>query len=165
MGSQVGDAMPPQRSFADVEFEGAKRQTRQARFLQQLDALIPWPQLEQRIRPVYPTGDRGRPPYPLAVMLRIHCVQLCYSLSDPAMHQVKEEQQWYFGMRAHIGVDAHTGLVHSVATTANVADITQVPRLLHGGETQVWGDAGYLGVARHSGSVSTTSVGRTTRGS
>ena len=68
---------------------------------------------------------------------------------DPEMHQVKKGNQWYFGMKAHIGVDAATGLVHSVATTAaNVADITQVPRLLHGAETQVWGDAGYAGVAR-----------------
>ncbi len=65
------------------------------------------------------------------------------------MHQVKKGNQWYFGMKAHIGVDAATGLVHSVATTAaNVADITQVPRLLHGAETRVWGDAGYAGVAR-----------------
>ena len=68
---------------------------------------------------------------------------------DPAMHQVKQGNQWYFGMKVHIGVDAATGLVHSVATTAaNVADITQVPRLLHGAETRVWGDAGYEGVAR-----------------
>ena len=68
---------------------------------------------------------------------------------DPEMHQVKKGNQWYFGMKAHIGVDAATGLVHSVATTAaNVADITQVPRLLHGAETRVWGDAGYAGVAR-----------------
>ena len=65
------------------------------------------------------------------------------------MHQVKKGNQWYFGMKAHIGVDAQTGLVHSVATTAaNVADVTQVPQLLHGGETRVWGDAGYEGVAR-----------------
>ena len=62
---------------------------------------------------------------------------------------MKKGNQWYFGMKAHIGVDAATGLVHSLATTAaNVADITQVPRLLHGAETRVWGDAGYAGVAR-----------------
>ena len=68
---------------------------------------------------------------------------------DPEMHQVKKGNQWYFGMKAHIGVDAATGLVHSVvATAANVADITQVPQLLHGAETRVWGDAGYAGVAR-----------------
>ena len=62
---------------------------------------------------------------------------------------MKKGQQWYFGMKAHIGVDAATGLVHSVATTpANIADITQVPQLLHGAETRVWRDAEYAGVAR-----------------
>ena len=79
---------------------------------------------------------------------------------DPAMHQVKQGNQWYFGMKAHIGVDAATGLVHSVVTTAaNVADITQVPRLLHGAETRVWGDAGYEGVwpgARSTGAGGST---------
>ena len=249
--------MHPQRSFADVEYDGQPRQTRRERFLQRMEALMPWARLEARIRPVYPTGERGRPPYPLALRLRIHCVQLFYNLSDPAMedalydsvavqrfvgltardprpdettilnfrhqlerhqlgegllaaitqhlagtswrhqlgegllaaitqhlaaqglrlregtivdatildapastknraqardpemHQVKKGNQWYFGMKAHIGVDAATGLVHSLATTAaNVADITQVPRLLHGAETRVWGDAGYAGVAR-----------------
>ena len=77
--------MQPQRSFADVEYDGQKRQTRRAQFLQQMDGLIPWHRLEARLRPVYPTGERGRPPYPLAMMLRIHCVQLFYNLSDPAM--------------------------------------------------------------------------------
>ena len=228
--------MQPQRSFADVEYDGQKRQTRRAQFLRRMDGLIPWHRLEARLGPIYPAGERGRPPYPLAMMLRIHCVQLFYNLSDPAMedalydsvavqrfvglaardprpdettilnfrhlleqhdlgaallaevtqhlaargvrlregtivdatiidapastqnrtqqrdpemHQVKQGNQWYFGMKTHIGVDAATGLVHSVATTAaNVADVTQVPQLLHGGETRVWGDAGYQGVAR-----------------
>ena len=68
---------------------------------------------------------------------------------DPEMHQAKKGNQWYFGMKAHIGVDAHTGLVHSLATTAaSVADVTQVSQLLHGSETRVWGDAGYQGVDR-----------------
>ena len=67
----------------------------------------------------------------------------------PEMRQVKKGTQWYFGMKAHIGVDAATRPARSVATTAaNVADITQVPQLLHGAETRVWGDAGYEGVAR-----------------
>ena len=197
--------MHPQRSFADVEYDGQPRQTRRERLLRRMDALLPWARLEARIRPVYPTGERGRPPYPLALLLRIHCVQLFYNLSDPAMedalydsvavqrfvgltardprpdettilhfrrllerhhlgevlleeitqhlatqglrlregtivdatildapastknraqardpemHQVKKGNQWYFGMKAHIGVDAATGLVHSVATTA-----------------------------------------------
>ena len=228
--------MESQRTFADVEAASVTRQTRRARFLQRMEGLVPWQRLAARIRPVYPTGAGGRPAFPLEVMLRIHCVQLFYYLSDPAtedalgdslavqrfvgltgrdprpdettilnfrhlleqqgmgevllaeitqhlaaqgvrlqagtivdatiidapastknrqrrrdpaMHQVKKGNQWYFGLKAHIGVDAATGLVHRVVTTpANVADVTQVAGLLHGGETQVWGDAGYAGVAR-----------------
>ena len=77
--------MQPQRSFADVEYDGQKRQTRRAQFLRRMDGLIPWHRLEARLGPIYPAGERGRPPYPLAMMLRIHCVQLFYNLSDPAM--------------------------------------------------------------------------------
>jgi IS5 family transposase len=65
---------------------------------------------------------------------------------DPAMHQTKKGNQWYFGLKAHIGVDAKEGTVHSVATTAaNVADMHMLPDLLHGEERKVWGDAGYQG--------------------
>ncbi len=205
--------MLPQRSFADVEYDGQPRQTRRERFLQRMDALLPWARLEARIRPVYPNGERGRPPYPRALLLRIHCVQVFYNLSDPAMEdtlydsvavrrfvgltardprpdettilhfrhllerhhlgegllaeithhlaaqslrlregtivdatildapastknraqardpemqQVKKGNQWYFGMKAHIGVDAATGLVHSVVTTA--ANVWRISR-------------------------------------
>lgn len=70
---------------------------------------------------------------------------------DPEMHQAKKGNQWYFGMKAHIGVDAQSGLVHSVATTAaNVNDVTQADRLLHGEETDVLADAGYQGVANRN---------------
>ncbi|CAM4022218.1 Transposase DDE domain protein [compost metagenome] len=63
------------------------------------------------------------------------------------MHQTKKGNQYFFGMKSHIGVDAESGLVHSlVGTAANVADITQVDQLLHGEETYVCGDAGYTGV-------------------
>ena len=225
--------MHPQRSFADVEYDGQPRQTRRERFLRRMEALMPWARLEARIRPVYPTGERGRPPYPLALLLRIHCVQLFYNLSDPAMedalydsvavqrfvgltardprpdattilnfrhllerhqlgegllatitqqlaaqglrlregtivdatildapastknraqardpemHQVKKGNQWYFGMKAHIGVDAATGLVHSLATTAaNVADITQ------GAAAPAWGRDARVGRRRLCG--------------
>ena len=68
---------------------------------------------------------------------------------DPEMRQVKKGNQYHFGMKLHIGTDVATGLVHSFTTTsANVHDVTQAHRLLHGGETQVWGDAGYLGVQK-----------------
>ena len=223
-----------QPTFADLEYRGKKRKTRRELFLERMDGLIPWQKLEGRIRPVYAKRGKGRRPYPLPVMLRIHCVQLFYNLSDPGMedllyeaesvrrfvglnltealpdettilnfrhllerhelgkglleeinahlesqglrlregtivdasiieapsstknrsgerdpemHQTKKGNQWHFGMKAHIGVDADTGIVHSMSTTAaNAHDVTEAHNLLHGGETQVWCDAGYQGV-------------------
>ncbi len=68
---------------------------------------------------------------------------------DPDMHQAKKGNQWHFGMKAHIGVDLDSGLVHTVLTTpANVNDVTQAHGLLHGQETVALGDAGYQGVAK-----------------
>jgi IS5 family transposase len=65
---------------------------------------------------------------------------------DPEMHQTKKGNQWYFGMKAHIGVDAKSGIVHSVCTTAaSVSDVHMLPDLLHGEERKVWGDGGYQG--------------------
>ena len=68
---------------------------------------------------------------------------------DPEMHQTKKGNQWHFGMKAHIGVDAESGLVHTViGTPANVNDVTQAGALLHGEETDAFGDAGYRGVGK-----------------
>lgn len=68
---------------------------------------------------------------------------------DPEMHQVKKGNQWYFGMKAHIGADADSGLAHTVVgTAANVNDVTQAHALLHGDETNVFADAGYVGVTK-----------------
>jgi transposase, IS5 family len=65
---------------------------------------------------------------------------------DPDMHQAQKGKQWYFGMKAHVGVDSKTKLIHSVAATAaNVADCRVLPKLLHGEETRVWGDQSYRG--------------------
>ena len=65
---------------------------------------------------------------------------------DPEMHQTKKGNQWYFGMKAHVGVDSRTKLIHAVvATAANVADRRVLPRLLHGRETRVRGDQAYRG--------------------
>ena len=225
-----------QPTFADLEYQGKKRKTRRELLLERMDGLIPWQRLEERIRPCYPQAGRGRRPYALSVMLRIHCVQLFYNLSDPGMedllyeaesvrrfaglrlsealpdettilnlrhlleshelgqglfeeinrhleaqglrlregtivdasiieapsstknrggardpemHQAKKGNEWHFGMKLHIGVDADTGLAHSMTTTtANVNDVTEAHRLLHGNEAQAWGDAGYQGVQK-----------------
>ena len=74
-----------QPTFADLEFQGKKRKTRRELFLERMDGLVPWQRLEERIKPVYLKAGKGRRPYPLAVMLRIHCVQLFCNLSDPGM--------------------------------------------------------------------------------
>jgi len=70
---------------------------------------------------------------------------------DPEMHQTKKGNQWYFGMKAHIGADRDSKLVHTVVVTAaNVADITKTAELLHGEEQQVHADAGYTGVEKRA---------------
>jgi len=75
---------------------------------------------------------------------------------DPEMHQTKKGKQWHFGMKAHIGVDADSGLTHTlVATAANISDVTQAHTLLHGEETVVFGDAGYQGVDKREENRST----------
>ena len=80
-----------QPTFADLEYESKKRKTRREIFLERMDALIPWEQMEERIRPFYPKAGRGRRPYELSAMVRIHCVQLFYNLSDPGMEDMLYE--------------------------------------------------------------------------
>ena len=225
--------MSHQLTFADSEFNGKRRKTRKELFLARMEALLPWAMMLAVIEPVYPKAGNGRRPYPLDTMLRIHCMQQWYSLSDGAMedalyeiasmrlfaklsldqaipdrttimnfrhlleqhrlarqlfdsvnqwlsdagimmkqgtlvdatlieapcstknkrgerdgemHQTKKGNQWYFGMKAHIGVDAKSGMTHSLETTAaNEHDLNQVGNLLHGEEAFVFADAGYQG--------------------
>jgi IS5 family transposase len=217
-----------QLGFGDYEQATAKKRTRRERFLGEMEKVVPWKALLDLIEPHYPkTGSKGgRPPYPLATMLRIHLLQQWYDLSDPAMedalievptmrrfagidmisdripdettilafrhllekndlgkqifevvkahlkangmamkqgtiidatheerdpemHQTKKGNQWYFGMKVHIGVDKDNGLIHSVETTAaNVHDLTAAADLLHGEEKVVYADAGYQGIEK-----------------
>jgi transposase, IS5 family len=222
-----------QISFADAEYAGKSKKTRREVFLEEMELVVPWKALLKVIEPFYPVAGRGRRPYPLDSMLRVHLMQNWFALSDPAMeealyeiaslrnfaglklsepipdettilnfrhmleeydlaedilkqvnallarkglllkrgsivdatiiaapsstknadgerdpemHQTKKGNQWHFGMKAHIGVDADSGLVHTVTTTpANQADVEQVADLLHGKEEQVWADSGYRG--------------------
>ena len=223
-----------QLTFGDAEYAG-KRKRREV-FLAEMDQVVPWSRLLALIEPTYPKAGNGRPPYPIATMLRVHLMQNWFGLSDPGMeealyeiapmrqfahlsltkpipdettilnfrrllethdlapallatvnahlckkglmlkrgtmvdatiisapsstknaegardpemHQTKKGNQWYFGMKAHIGVDVDSGLVHTVTTTAaNVADVTQVEELLHGKEETVHADAGYIGAEK-----------------
>ena len=219
-----------QMSFSDAEQAGKRKKTRRELFLEEMDQVIPWKALIREIEPVYPKAGRGRQPYPLESMLRIHLMQNWFGLSDPGMeealyevasmrkfaglslleaipdettilnfrhllereemaplilsavnthlarkglmvkrgtmvdatiiaapsstknesgkrdpemHQAKKGNNWHFGMKAHIGVDTDSGLVHTVvATSANESDVGQVDLLLHGKEKTVHGDAG-----------------------
>ena len=222
-----------QLTFGDLEYAGKRKRTRREIFLAEMEQVVPWQELLALIQPHYPKAGRGRRPYPITSMLRIHLMQNWFGLSDPGMeealyeivpmrqfaqlpltgalpdettvlnfrrllethqlapklleavnahltekglllrrgtivdatiiaaapstknkdkardpemHQTKKGNQWYFGMKAHIGVDGDSGLVHTVVTTAaNAADVSQVEHLLHGEETTVHGDAGYIG--------------------
>ena len=98
-----------QPTFADLECQGKKRQTRREVFLERMDGLIPWQRLEERIRPVYPKAGKGRQPYPLAVMLRIHCVQLFYNLSDPGVEDLLYESE---PVRRFVGLTTVGSLVY-----------------------------------------------------
>ena len=228
-----------QISFADAEYAGKRKKTRREVLLEEMELVVPWKVLLKIIEPHYPTAGRGRRPYALESMLRVHLMQNWFALSDPAMeealyeiaslgafahlslnepipdettilnlrhlleandlaedilrainallarkglllkqgsivdatiiaapsstknaqgardpemHQTRKGNQWFFGMKAHIGVDAQSGLVHTVTTTAaNEADVNQVADLLHGKEEQVWADSGYRGAPSRVG--------------
>jgi len=225
-----------QISFADAEYAGKRKKTRREVFLEEMEQVVPWKALLKLIEPHYPVAGRGRRPYPMESILRVHLMQNWFALSDPAMeealyeiaslrtfarlslgeaipdettilnfrhlleandlaedilklvnqhltrkglllkkgsivdatiiaapsstknssgerdpemHQTKKGNQWHFGMKAHIAVDADSGLVHTVTTTAaNEADVEQIADLLHGKEEQVWADSGYRGAAK-----------------
>jgi len=233
-----------QISLAATGFELAAKRTRKREFLDEMDQVIPWPELLALIAPYAPSGKTGRPPFALEVMLRIHLLQQFFGHSDPAMeealhdiplyrefarldagitrlpdestilrfrhlleapdlgaqileavnaqlqrqglllktgtvvdatliaapsstknaqgerdpemHQTKKGNQWHFGMKAHIGVDADSGLVHTVVgTAANAHDVTQASALLHGEESDVFADSGYRGVHKREEVIQT----------
>jgi IS5 family transposase len=226
--------MQRQGSFSEAEYGAKKKRTRRDKFLAEMDRVVPWARLVERLRPLYPKGERGRPPIGLERMLRIYFLQQWYGLADealedalydsqalrgfagielnrepvpdattllkfrhwlehhqltkalfdevgamleargllmrqgtivdatiiaappstknkqksrdPEMHQTKKGNQWHFGMKAHIGVDVASGVVHTVVgTAANEADINQMAAVLHGAEEDVFADAGYTG--------------------
>uniref|UniRef100_UPI001FCB502C transposase n=2 Tax=Escherichia coli TaxID=562 RepID=UPI001FCB502C len=77
--------MSHQLTFADSEFSTKRRQTRKEIFLSRMEQILPWQNMVEVIEPFYPKAGNGRRPYPLETMLRIHCMQHWYNLSDGAM--------------------------------------------------------------------------------
>src|ERR1700761_8111905 len=79
-------AMQRQGSFSQVEYAGKKKQTRRDKFLSEMDVVVPWARLIERLRPLYPKGERGRPPIGLERMLRVYFLQQWYGLADSGRH-------------------------------------------------------------------------------
>ena len=89
-----------QLSFSDAEGQAKRKKTRREKFLEEMDQLLPWQAMEKPIRKYYSKSTRGRKPYPLPAMLRIHCMQLFYNLSDPGMEDSLYEVE---SMRPEVG--------------------------------------------------------------
>ena len=85
--------MPQQGSFSQAEYASKKKQTRRDKFLAEMEQVVPWPRLVARVAPLYPKGERGRPPVPLERMLRVHFLQQWYALADPAMEEALYDSQ------------------------------------------------------------------------
>ena len=107
--------MDHQLTFADSEFNQKRRRTRKEIFLSRMDKLIPWKRLESIIEPHYPKAGNGRRPYPLTTMLRIHCMQQWYSLSDPAMEDALYEiasMRLFAGLSLDKPIPDHTTIMN-----------------------------------------------------
>ena len=94
--------MQRQASFAQAEYAQKKKQTRRDRFLAEMEQVVPWARLIERLRPLYPKGERGRPPIGLERMLRIYFLQQWFDLSDPGVEEALYES---LSMRRFAGID------------------------------------------------------------
>lgn len=92
-----------QQTFAEVTFERYRKPTRRERFLEERDRVIPWRELAAVIEPFYPKADgAGRPPVGVERMLRLHCLQQWFTLSDPAVEEALDDSR---AMRQFVGID------------------------------------------------------------
>ncbi len=226
-----------QQTFSSYEYLNKNKKTKKEIFLEEMEVVVPWASLEALIGPFYYAKKLGRPPVPLAKMIRVYCLQQWYGLSDPGaeealydtecmrrfcgfiqgehaipdettilhfrhllekhdlppqifaavtrlieenglllkkgtivdatiihaptstknadgkrdpeMSSTKKHNQWYFGMKAHVGTDTETGVAHTlVTTTARVHDSVPMEELLHGEENNIYGDRAYVSQER-----------------
>ena len=102
-----------QRSLAESGFELSTKRTRKRQLLEQMQVVVPWADLEALITPYSPAGKTGRPPFAVAVLLRIHVLQLLNSYSDPAMEEALHDIPLY---REFCGLDVGTGRLPDEST-------------------------------------------------
>jgi len=137
-----------QLTFAEAEYNVKKRKTRREKFLEQMDLLIPWKQLERKIQRYYPKSGQGRQPYPLNVMLRVHCMQLFYNLSDPAMEDSLyeiESMRRFAGLSLSGPIPDEAGL----SLSGPIPDETTILKFRHLLERHNLGVAVFKEVNRH----------------
>ena len=108
--------MQLQGSFSQAEYAGKKKQTRRDKFLAEMEQVVPWARLVERLRPFYPKGERGRPPIGLERMLRIHFLQQWYGLADGAMEDALYDSQ---ALRGFAGIDLTVAGVPEETTILN----------------------------------------------
>jgi IS5 family transposase len=100
-------------SFSQAEYAGKKKQTRRDKFLAEMEAVVPWARLVQRLQPFYPKGERGRPPIGLERMLRVYFVQQWYGLADEAVEDAFYDSQ---ALRGFAGIDLNRDPVPDATT-------------------------------------------------
>ena len=122
--------MRRQGSFSQAEYAGKKKRTRRDKFLAEMELVVPWARLVARLRPLYPNGERGRPPIGLERMLRIYFLQQWYGLADEALEDALYDSQ---ALRGFAGIELSRDPVPDATT------------VLHGREEAVFADAGYTG--------------------
>jgi len=105
--------MQRQGSFSQVEYAGKKKQTRRDKFLAEMDVVVPWARLVERLRPLYPKGERGRPPIGLERMLRIYFLQQWYGLADEALEDALYDSQ---ALRGFASIDLNHDPVPDATT-------------------------------------------------
>jgi transposase, IS5 family len=105
--------MPRQGSFAEAEYGAKKKQTRRDKFVAEMAQAVPWARLLERLRPLYPKGERGRPPIPLERMLRVYFVQQWYGLSDAGVEEALYDSQ---ALRRFAGIELNRDPIPDATT-------------------------------------------------
>ena len=105
--------MQCQGSFAEAEYAGKKKQTRRDKFLAEMERVVPWARLVERLAPLYPKGERGRPPIPLERMLRVYFVQQWYGLADEAVEDALYDSQ---ALRGFAGIELNRDPIPDATT-------------------------------------------------
>ena len=103
-------------SFASLAYENKKKKTRREKFLEEMDRVIPWTELQQVIKRYYPKAGNGRQPMPLETMLRIYFMQQWYGLSDPAMEDALYDIE---SLRRFAGIDMEVDVIPDETTILN----------------------------------------------